>query len=176
MNDSPSPTPDVASVTPPAQTQALEQSPELPLVNDQVALTLNRAARRKLHKLKCKGHATHGAAARYCAVSAGREAIPQPTEAEREKVFSFFPVTASQVNFLFKCFQKERVQEVTDAQSQVTRITLKSSTRDEALLLGLHATVLKSAKRDEFVDQLLRSLRTLLSKNIPCAIFHLKSL
>ena len=101
MNDSPGPTPDVASVTPPAQTQALEQSPELPLVNDQVALTLNRAARRKLHKLKCKGHATHGAATRYCAVSAGREAIPQPTEAEREKVFSFFPVTASQVNFLF---------------------------------------------------------------------------
>ena len=150
---------DAQSVTPPAQSPVLNLSPELQTTaSEQAVLTLNRAARRKAHKLKCQGHATHGAAERYYPVSAGREAIPQPTEAEREKILSFIPLTASQVNFIIKCSRKERVQEVTDAQGKVTRIAFKLNTRDEALLLGLHIEALKHAKRDDYVDQLLTYL------------------
>ncbi len=123
-----------------------------PPVSSDTELT---AEHRKDHKLKCLGHATQGAAARYYPVAAGREAIPQPSEAEREKSFSFVPMTASQVNRLVKYHRCERVQEVTDEQGQVKIITFKPATLDEALLLGLQVEVLKSAKRDDYVDQLL---------------------
>ena len=123
-----------------------------PPVSSDTELT---AERRKDHKLKCQGHATQGTAARYYPVAAGREEIPQPSEAEREKIFSFVPMTASQVNRLVKYHRFERVQEVTDEQGQVKIITFKPATLDEALLLGLQVEVLKSAKRDDYVDQLL---------------------
>ena len=123
-----------------------------PPVSSDTELT---AERRKDHKLKCQGHATQGTAARYYPVAAGREEIPQPSEAEREKIFSFVPMTASQVNRLVKYHRCERVQEVTDEQGQVKIITFKPATLDEALLLGLQVEVLKSAKRDDYVDQLL---------------------
>lgn len=113
------------------------------------------AQRRKAQKLKCQGHATQGAAARYYPVPAGREAVPQPSAAEREKIFSFTPPNASQVNRLIKCMRSERVQETTNDQGEVVCITLKPVTREEALNLSLQIEALKSNKRDDFVDQLL---------------------
>ena len=113
------------------------------------------AQRRKAQKLKCQGHATQGAAARYYPVSAGREAVPQPSAAEREKIFSFTPPNASQVNRLIKCMRSERVQETTNDQGEVVCITLKPATQEEALNLSLQIEALKSNKRDDFVDQLL---------------------
>ena len=113
------------------------------------------AQRRKAQKLKCQGHATQGAAARYYPVPAGREAVPQPSAAEREKIFSFTPPNASQVNRLIKCMRSERVQETTNDQGEVVCITLKPATREEALNLSLQIEALKSNKRDDFVDQLL---------------------
>ena len=163
----PNPIPDALSATTPAQAPELaptdlppkDSIDTKPASTNELAstdeLALTRAMRRKLHKLKCQGHATHGAAARYYPVSAGREAVPQPTEAEREKVFSFVPSSASQVNYLVKCMRSERVQEVTDEQGKITRIVFKPATRDEALLLTLQVEVLKPAKRDDYVDQLL---------------------
>ena len=88
-------------------------------------------------------------------IPAGREAVPQPTEAEREKIFSYTPPRACQVNRLVKCMRSERVQEVTDEQGKITRIVFKPATRDEALLLTLQVEVLKPAKREDYVDQLL---------------------
>lgn len=115
-----------------------------------------RAAQlRKIHKLKCQGHATQGAVARYYPVPAGREAVPQPTEAEREKIFSYTPPRACQVNRLVKCMRSERVQEVTDQDGHVVRIALKPMARDMALNLSLQIEVLKPAKRADYVDQLL---------------------
>ena len=115
-----------------------------------------RAAQlRKVHKLKCQGHATQGAVARYYPVPAGREAVPQPTEAEREKIFSYTPPRACQVNRLVKCMRSERVQEVTDLDGHVVRIALKPMARDMALSLSLQIEVLKPAKRADYVDQLL---------------------
>ena len=115
-----------------------------------------RAAQlRKIHKLKCQGHATQGAVARYYPVPAGREAVPQPTEAEREKIFSYTPPRACQVNRLVKCMRSERVQEVTDQDGHVVRIALKPMARDMALSLSLQVEVLKPAKRADYVDQLL---------------------
>ena len=163
----PNPIPDALSATTPAQAPELaptdlppkDSIDTKPASTNELAstdeLALTRAMRRKLHKLKCQGHATHGAAARYYPVSAGREAVPQPTEAEREKVFSFVPSSASQVNYLVKCMRSERVQEVTDEQGKITRIVFKPATRDEALLLTLQVEVLKPAKREDYVDQLL---------------------
>ena len=113
------------------------------------------AQRRKAQKLKCQGHATQGAAARYYPVPAGREAVPQPSAAEREKIFSFTPPNASQVNRLIKCMRSERVQETTNDQGEVVCITLKPATREEALNLSLQIEALKSNKRDDFVDQRL---------------------
>ena len=113
------------------------------------------AQRRKAQKLKCQGHATQGAAARYYPVPAGREAVPQPSAAEREKIFSFTPPNASLVNRLIKCMRSERVQETTNDQGEVVCITLKPATREEALNLSLQIEALKSNKRDDFVDQLL---------------------
>ena len=113
------------------------------------------AQRRKAQKLKCQGHATQGAAARYYPVPAGHEAVPQPSAAEREKIFSFTPPNASQVNRLIKCMRSERVQETTNDQGEVVCITLKPATREEALNLSLQIEALKSNKRDDFVDQLL---------------------
>ena len=114
-----------------------------------------RAAQlRKVHKLKCQGHATQGAVARYYPIPAGREAVPQPTEAEREKIFSYTPPRACQVNRLVKCMRSERVQEVTDQDGHVVRIALKPMARDMALNLSL-IEVLKPAKRADYVDQLL---------------------
>ena len=113
------------------------------------------AQRRKAQKLKCQGHATQSAAARYYPVPAGREAIPQPSAAECEKIFSFTPPNASQVNRLIKCMRSERVQETTNDQGEVVCITLKPATREEALNLSLQIEALKSNKRDDFVDQLL---------------------
>lgn len=115
-----------------------------------------RAAQlRKVHKLKCQGHATQGAVARYYPIPAGREAVPQPTEAEREKIFSYTPPRACQVNRLVKCMRSERVQEVTDQDGHVVRIALKPMARDMALNLSLQIEVLKPAKRADYVDQLL---------------------
>ena len=115
-----------------------------------------RAAQlRKIHKLKCQGHATQGAVARYYPIPAGREAVPQPTEAEREKIFSYTPPRACQVNRLVKCMRSERVQEVTDQDGHVVRIALKPMARDMALSLSLQIEVLKPAKRADYVDQLL---------------------
>ena len=161
MKASTDPSQDALSATSPAQAPVLaptnlppkDSADAQPALTDELALT--RAMRRKLHKLKCQGHATHGAAARYYPVTAGHEAIPQPTEAEREKVFSFVPYTASQVNYLVKSMRSERVQEVTDEQGKITRIVFKPATRDEALLLTLQVEVLKPAKREDYVDQLL---------------------
>lgn len=113
------------------------------------------AQRRKAQKLKCQGHATQGAAARYYPVPAGREAVPQPSAAEREKIFSFTPPNASLVNRLIKCMRSERVQETTNDQGEVVCITLKPATREETLNLSLQIEALKSNKRDNFVDQLL---------------------
>ena len=161
MKASTDPNQDALSATSPAQAPVLaptnlppkDSADAEPALTDELALT--RAMRRKLHKLKCQGHATHGAAARYYPVSAGREAVPQPTEAEREKVFSFVPTSASQVNYLVKSMRSERVQEITDEQGKIVRIVFKPATRDEALLLTLLVEVLKPAKREDYVDQLL---------------------
>ena len=161
MKASTDPNQDALSATSPAQAPVLaptnlppkDSADAEPALTDELALT--RAMRRKLHKLKCQGHATHGAAARYYPVSAGREAVPQPTEAEREKVFSFVPTSASQVNYLVKSMRSERVQEITDEQGKIVRIVFKPAKRDEALLLTLLVEVLKPAKREDYVDQLL---------------------
>ena len=131
-------TPSPAMTLPPASTEA-ERAAQL----------------RKIHKLKCQGHATQGAVARYYPVPAGREAVPQPTEAEREKIFSYTPPRACQVNRLVKCMRSERVQEVTDQDGHVVRIALKPMARDMALNLSLQIEVLKPAKRADYVDQLL---------------------
>ena len=131
-------TPSPAMTLPPASTEA-ERAAQL----------------RKIHKLKCQGHATQGAVARYYPVPAGREAVPQPTEAEREKIFSYTPPRACQVNRLVKCMRSERVQEVTDQDGHVVRIALKPMARDMALSLSLQVEVLKPAKRADYVDQLL---------------------
>ena len=143
---------DTLGVTSAAQTQAATLQQELP----PACTEAERAAQlRKIHKLKCQGHATQGAVARYYPVPAGREAVPQPTEAEREKIFSYTPPRACQVNRLVKCMRSERVQEVTDQDGNVVRIALKPMARDMALNLSLQIEVLKPAKRADYVDQLL---------------------
>ena len=143
---------DTLGVTSAAQTPAATLQQELP----PACTEAERAAQlRKIHKLKCQGHATQGAVARYYPVPAGREAIPQPTEAEREKIFSYTPPRACQVNRLVKCMRSERVQEVTDQDGHVVRIALKPMARDMALNLSLQIEVLKPAKRADYVDQLL---------------------
>ncbi|MDT3663228.1 MAG: hypothetical protein ROM54_06905 [Anaerobiospirillum sp.] len=133
----------------------LLQAAVLPQAGSSQAEAELAAQRRKAQKLKCQGHATQGAAARYYPVPAGREAVPQPSAAEREKIFSFTPPNASQVNRLIKCMRSERVQETTNDQGEVVCITLKPATREEALNLSLQIEALKSNKRDDFVDQLL---------------------
>ena len=143
---------DTLGVTSAAQTPAATLQQELP----PACTEAERAAQlRKIHKLKCQGHATQGAVARYYPVPAGREAVPQPTEAEREKIFSYTPPRACQVNRLVKCMRSERVQEVTDQDGHVVRIALKPMARDMALSLSLQIEVLKPAKRADYVDQLL---------------------
>lgn len=143
---------DTLGVTSAAQTPAATLQQELP----PACTEAERAAQlRKIHKLKCQGHATQGAVARYYPVPAGREAVPQPTEAEREKIFSYTPPRACQVNRLVKCMRSERVQEVTDQDGHVVRIALKPMARDMALNLSLQIEVLKPAKRADYVDQLL---------------------
>ena len=139
---------DTLGVTSATQTPAVALPP--------ASTEAERAAQlRKIHKLKCQGHATQGAVARYYPVPAGREAVPQPTEAEREKIFSYTPPRACQVNRLVKCMRSERVQEVTDQDGHVVRIALKPMARDMALSLSLQIEVLKPAKRADYVDQLL---------------------
>ena len=139
---------DTRDVTSATQTSAVALPP--------ACTEAERAAQlRKIHKLKCQGHATQGAVARYYPVPAGREAVPQPTEAEREKIFSYTPPRACQVNRLVKCMRSERVQEVTDQDGHVVRIALKPMARDMALNLSLQIEVLKPAKRADYVDQLL---------------------
>ena len=143
---------DTLGVTSTALTPAATLQQELP----PACTEAERAAQlRKIHKLKCQGHATQGAVARYYPVPAGREAVPQPTEAEREKIFSYTPPRACQVNRLVKCMRSERVQEVTDQDGHVVRIALKPMARDMALSLSLQIEVLKPAKRADYVDQLL---------------------
>ena len=143
---------DTLGVTSAAQTPAATLQQELPPASTEA----ERAAQlRKIHKLKCQGHATQGAVARYYPIPAGREAVPQPTEAEREKIFSYTPPRACQVNRLVKCMRSERVQEVTDQDGHVVRIALKPMARDMALNLSLQIEVLKPAKRADYVDQLL---------------------
>ena len=143
---------DTLGVTSAAQTPVATLQQELP----PACTEAERAAQlRKIHKLKCQGHATQGAVARYYPVPAGREAVPQPTEAEREKIFSYTPPRACQVNRLVKCMRSERVQEVTDQDGHVVRIALKPMARDMALSLSLQVEVLKPAKRADYVDQLL---------------------
>ena len=143
---------DTLGVTSAAQTPAATLQQELP----PACTEAERAAQlRKIHKLKCQGHATQGAVARYYPIPAGREAVPQPTEAEREKIFSYTPPRACQVNRLVKCMRSERVQEVTDQDGHVVRIALKPMARDMALNLSLQIEVLKPAKRADYVDQLL---------------------
>ena len=143
---------DTLGVTSAAQTPAATLQQELPPASTEA----ERAAQlRKIHKLKCQGHATQGAVARYYPIPAGREAVPQPTEAEREKIFSYTPPRACQVNRLVKCMRSERVQEVTDQDGHVVRIALKPMARDMALSLSLQIEVLKPAKRADYVDQLL---------------------
>ena len=143
---------DTLGVTSAAQTPVATLQQELP----PACTEAERAAQlRKIHKLKCQGHATQGAVARYYPVPAGREAVPQPTEAEREKIFSYTPPRACQVNRLVKCMRSERVQEVTDQDGNVVRIALKPMARDMALNLSLQIEVLKPAKRADYVDQLL---------------------
>lgn len=143
---------DTSGVTSAAQTPVATLQQELP----PACTEAERAAQlRKIHKLKCQGHATQGAVARYYPVPAGREAVPQPTEAEREKIFSYTPPRACQVNRLVKCMRSERVQEVTDQDGHVVRIALKPMARDMALSLSLQVEVLKPAKRADYVDQLL---------------------
>ena len=143
---------DTLGVTSAAQTPAATLQQELPPASTEA----ERAAQlRKVHKLKCQGHATQGAVARYYPIPAGREAVPQPTEAEREKIFSYTPPRACQVNRLVKCMRSERVQEVTDQDGHVVRIALKPMARDMALSLSLQIEVLKPAKRADYVDQLL---------------------
>ncbi len=143
---------DTLGVTSAAQTPVATLQQELPPASTEA----ERAAQlRKIHKLKCQGHATQGAVARYYPVPAGREAVPQPTEAEREKIFSYTPPRACQVNRLVKCMRSERVQEVTDKEGNVVRIALKPMARDMALNLSLQIEVLKPAKRADYVDQLL---------------------
>lgn len=143
---------DTLGVTSAAQTPAATLQQELP----PACTEAERAAQlRKIHKLKCQGHATQGAVARYYPIPAGREAVPQPTEAEREKIFSYTPPRACQVNRLVKCMRSERVQEVTDQDGHVVRIALKPMARDMALSLSLQIEVLKPAKRADYVDQLL---------------------
>ena len=143
---------DTSGVTSTAQTPAATLQQELP----PACTEAERAAQlRKIHKLKCQGHATQGAVARYYPIPAGREAVPQPTEAEREKIFSYTPPRACQVNRLVKCMRSERVQEVTDQDGHVVRIALKPMARDMALNLSLQIEVLKPAKRADYVDQLL---------------------
>ena len=143
---------DTLGVTSAAQTPAATLQQELPPASTEA----ERAAQlRKVHKLKCQGHATQGAVARYYPIPAGREAVPQPTEAEREKIFSYTPPRACQVNRLVKCMRSERVQEVTDQDGHVVRIALKPMARDMALNLSLQIEVLKPAKRADYVDQLL---------------------
>ncbi len=143
---------DTLGVTSAAQTTVATLQQELPPASTEA----ERAAQlRKIHKLKCQGHATQGAVARYYPVPAGREAVPQPTEAEREKIFSYTPPRACQVNRLVKCMRSERVQEVTDKEGNVVRIALKPMARDMALNLSLQIEVLKPAKRADYVDQLL---------------------
>ena len=143
---------DTSGVTSAAQTPVATLQQELP----PACTEAERAAQlRKIHKLKCQGHATQGAVARYYPVPAGREAVPQPTEAEREKIFSYTPPRACQVNRLVKCMRSERVQEVTDQDGHVVRIALKPMARDMALNLSLQIEVLKPAKRADYVDQLL---------------------
>ena len=113
-----------------------------------------RAAQRKELQLKRQAHATTGVMEQAHMIPAGREIVPQPNAAARDKAEGFYPCTGPQFTFLKKYFRSAQVQEVVAEDGTVVRITFKQSTLEEALKLVLVCESLKSNQRGLYLDQL----------------------
>ncbi|MDT3663849.1 MAG: hypothetical protein ROM54_10120 [Anaerobiospirillum sp.] len=113
-----------------------------------------RAAQRKELQLKRQAHATTGVMEQFHAAPAGREAVPQPNAAARDKADGFYPCSGPQFTFLKKYFRSTQVQEVVAEDGAVLRVTFKPNTLDEALKLVLACEALKPNQRGLFLDQL----------------------
>ena len=113
-----------------------------------------RAAQSKELQLKRQAHATTGVMERFHAAPAGREAVPQPNAAARDKAEGFYPCSGPQFTFLKKYFRSTQVQEVVAEDGAVLRVTFKPNTLDEALKLVLACEALKPNQRGLFLDQL----------------------
>ena len=113
-----------------------------------------RAAQRKELQLKRQAYATTGVMEQAHTIPDGREIVPQPNAAARDKAEGFYPCTGPQFTFLKKYFRSAQVQEVVAEDGTVVRITFKQSTLDEALKLVLVCEILKSNQRGLFLDQL----------------------
>lgn len=113
-----------------------------------------RAAQRKELQLKRQAHATTGVMEQAHTIPDGREIVPQPNAAARDKAEGFYPCTGPQFTFLKKYFRSAQVQEVVAEDGTVVRITFKQSTLEEALKLVLVCESLKSNQRGLYLDQL----------------------
>lgn len=113
-----------------------------------------RAAQRKELQLKRQAYATTGVMEQAHTIPDGREIVPQPNAAARDKAEGFYPCTGPQFTFLKKYFRSAQVQEVVAEDGTVVRITFKQSTQEEALKLVLVCESLKSNQRGLFLDQL----------------------
>lgn len=113
-----------------------------------------RAAQRKELQLKRQAYATTGVMEQFHAAPAGREAVPQPNAAARDKADGFYPCSGPQFTFLKKYFRSTQVQEVVAEDGAVLRVTFKPNTLEEALKLVLACEALKPNQRGLFLDQL----------------------
>ena len=103
-----------------------------------------RTAATKARKARCVGHATSGASAQAFPVAPGREALPVLPEKARDVIFRLTPVTsAAQIHMLQKqlCTPQEPA--------------LKSSTRDERLMLAQTLDILRAGVKLNYVERAL---------------------
>lgn len=109
--------------------------------------TATRKAQRADQRKRRQGHATDGASSRNYAVAKGREAVPAAPARFREKICSFIPTSAAQINQLRLYFRQLVEQEVIFVDGSTGLLKLKPSTQDDVLALSLTTEYLKNSYR-----------------------------
>ena len=136
-------------ITPPAVTPVHE--PDCALTTPESAATPESTATRKAQRAdqrkRRQGHATDGASSRNYAVAKGREAVPAAPARFREKICSFIPTSAAQINQLRLYFRQLVEQEVIFVDGSTGLLKLKPSTQDDVLALSLTTEYLKNSYR-----------------------------
>lgn len=110
-----------------------------------------RAAARKIQQSRRQAHATSGVSARYYPAPDGREEVPILSEADRDLVFSFNPITVRQVTRINKLLCTTST--VAPNQTDGTVIKIKSSTQEERLALAAAIKVVKAVLRTPYLTR-----------------------